>query len=67
MARHAALAPGMRLCVAVNTAFAQSMEMVECMGTIKLESDSVCKYPEVKHTSVVRQDKSEADDKKPGK
>ncbi len=46
MARHAALAPGMRLCVAVNTAFAQSMEMVACKGTIKLESDSVRKYPE---------------------
>ena len=46
MARHAALAPGMRLCVAVNTAFAESMEMVACMGTIKLESDSVRKYPE---------------------
>ena len=46
MARYAALAPGMRLCVAVNTAFAESMEMVACMGTIKLESDSVRKYPE---------------------
>ncbi len=41
------------------------MEMVTYMGTIKLESDSVRKYPEGKHTSVTRQDKSVADDKKP--
>jgi hypothetical protein len=65
MARHTALAQGMRLCVAVNTSFAQCMEMVTYMGTIKLESDSVRKYPEGKHTSVTRQDKSVADDKKP--
>jgi hypothetical protein len=42
------------------------MEMVSCMGTIKLEPDSVHKYPEGKHTSVARQDKSAADDKKTG-
>ena len=39
--------------------------MVACMGTINLESDSVRKYTEGKHTSVARQDKSAADDKKP--
>jgi hypothetical protein len=41
--------------------------MVACMGTIKLESDSVRKYTEGKHTSVVCQDKSAADDKKTAK
>ncbi len=37
------------------------------MGTIKLESDSVRKYTEGKHTSVVCKDKSAADDKKTAK
>lgn len=41
--------------------------MVACMGTIKLESDSVRKYTEGKHTSGARQDKSATDDKKQGK